>query len=108
LDLTFCKIGDVTAQEFARLNSLESVLLARTGITDIGLAALSSSPKLRKLRVNSTKINGAGIRSISQLQNLECLDLDNTGVDDPAVTYLVGFRNLRELYLSATRITDNG
>lgn len=82
--------------------------LARTQLTDAGLAALQSFVHLRRLDLSRTKISGAGLKSLAPLGKLEHLNLVGTGVDDATLPALASLKSLQKLYVFESKATTNG
>jgi hypothetical protein len=79
--------------------------LARTQITDAGLATLSKWSNLRSLDLTRTKITSAGIPAIVTLKHLEVLNLTETEVDDAGVARLKELPGLKRVWLFGTKAT---
>ncbi len=82
--------------------------LARTKITDKGLAHLSGMTNLTRLHLENTGITDAGLDSIKGLANLEYLNLYGTPVTDAGLAKLAGLKNLKKLFIWQTKATDAG
>ena len=54
--------------------------LAKTRVTDAGLATLAQFPELRRLHLDRTRISDAAITHISRLPKLEYLNLVSTSL----------------------------
>jgi uncharacterized protein (TIGR02996 family) len=77
-------------------------------ITDAACQALAVFGGLVFLDLRSTKVTGAGLRSIARLHRLEHLDLGFLGLDDDAVHALAPLANLRSLSLCLSRAITDG
>ncbi len=109
VDLAFS--GTCTDRELGRagsLSRLEQLSLARSRISDAGLAHLRGLAHLSWLNLCDTKITDAGLVHLEGLTTLEGLDLSFTPVTDAGLAHLKGLKGLTELDLSGTRITDAG
>ncbi len=82
--------------------------LARTKITDKGLAHLSGMSNLTRLHLENTGITDAGLDALKGLANLEYLNLYGTQITDAGLTKLAGLKNLKKLFLWQTKATDAG
>ncbi len=60
---------------------IEEVELARTPVTDAGLASIGRSTALRSLDLSCTKVTGQGVAALAGLPRLEALNLTNSAVD---------------------------
>ena len=90
---------------YLRLLPLEELDLYRTPITDEALAHLGALP-LKRLTLSGTAITGAGLAHLRDTP-LETLLLRDTRVTDAALVHLRGVP-LRQLDLSYTAVTDEG
>ena len=98
----------------AALAKLEKILpyvvdadLARTRITDKGLASLKGAKYLRKLRLDHTAVTAAGLPALAPLASLESLNLVGTKMGDAAVAQLQKFSAVKRLYIHETGLTSN-
>jgi hypothetical protein len=82
--------------------------LARTKVTDKGLAHLTEMKNLSRLHLENTAITDAGLDSLKGLSNLEYLNLYNTGVTDAGLAKLSGLKKLKKIFVWQTKITDAG
>ncbi len=74
-----------TDETLAALAPLSEVIveaeLARTRVTDTGLAALSGWKNLRRLDLTATAVTAQGLAPVVALENLEVLNLTDSAVD---------------------------
>lgn len=105
------------AKEFgdANLKPLEKVGqhilwldLARTQVSDGGLASLGKMNNLTRLHLENTKISDAGLDHVKGLPDLEYLNLYGTGITDKGIAKLSANKNLKKLFLWQTKVTDAG
>lgn len=89
-------------------DKITSVDLARTKITDAGLASLASMKNLTELHLENTGITDAGLDHLKVLASLEYLNLYNTKVTDAGIQKLAGLAKLKALYLWQTGVTKAG
>jgi hypothetical protein len=82
--------------------------LARTGITDKGIATLEKYTLLTRLHLENTSISDAATVHLSKLSNLEYLNLYATQVSDVSVPYLQKIDQLKKIFLWQTKITPQG
>lgn len=82
--------------------------LARTGVTDKGLAHLSGMKNLTRLHLENTPVTDAGLDSLKGLANLEYLNLYGTQVSDAGIAKLSGLKNLKKIFLWQSKVTDAG
>jgi uncharacterized membrane protein len=76
--------------------------LARTSVSDAGLATLGKWPHLRALHLDGTGITGSGLQYLAPLTQLSYLNLSGTKVTRAAVAPLTAMKNLRHLYIFDT------
>lgn len=79
--------------------------LARTKITDAGLASLAACTNLRVLDLTRTAVTSAGLARLAPLQHLESINLTSTTVDDAGVTILRQLPALKKTWLFDTRVS---
>lgn len=96
----------------AALDGLEPTLvwlnLARTKVSDEGLARLAKFPNLRRLNLANTSIGDAGLAHLSGLAQLEYLNLYGTQVGDSGLAQLAALPRLERLYLWQTAVSEAG
>lgn len=103
------KFGD---RELAELTPIAAqvlwVDLARSQITDAGVATLAKLPNLERLHLENTKVTDAGIASLAGLKGLEYLNLYGTKVTDAGIAKLAGSKALKKLFVWQTGVTQAG
>lgn len=82
--------------------------LARTQVTDAGLAHLAAMKNLTRVHLENTKITDAGLDHLKGLANLEYLNLYGTQVTDAGIAKLAGLKNLKKLFVWQTKVTEDG
>lgn len=82
--------------------------LAGTAVTDEGLAALASFPKLTRLHLEKTQVGDEGVAAITNLEHLEYLNLYGTNVTDVGLIHLTKLPNLKKLYLWESQASPKG
>ena len=82
--------------------------LARTQVSDGGLAQLGSMRNVTRLHLENTKISDAALDHVKGLSNLEYLNLYGTGITDTGIAKLASNKKLRKLFLWQTKTTDKG
>ena len=85
-----------------------SLDLARTKVTDAGLAAIAAMKNLRELHLENTTVGDAGLDQLKGLAALEYLNLYGTKVTDAGIQKLAGLGKLKSLYLWQTGVTKGG
>ncbi len=102
------EVTDAGLAHLAGFNELYYVGLGNTQVTDAGLVTLSGLPKLFTLDLPHTAITDTGLEQLSGLNNLVNLDVAHTAVTDAGLETLKGLPNLRSLNLDGTSVTDAG
>lgn len=82
--------------------------LARTKVSDAGLAHLGGLTHLNRLHLEGTAIGDSGVAHLAGLANLEYLNLYGTKVTDAGLVHLAKLGKLKSLYLWQTGVTDAG
>jgi hypothetical protein len=82
--------------------------LARTQVTDKGLAHVAGMPNLTRLHLENTQVGDAGLDAIKGLAQLEYLNLYGTQVTDAGIAKLAGLKNLKKLFVWQSKVTDAG
>ena len=99
---------DADLVQVARLGQLESLNLARSLVTDVGIAHLSELSSLESLDLSQTKIADAGLAHLKGLVSLKRLSLDDTTIGDPGLVHLRHIASLKRLNLDRTQVSDAG
>ena len=89
-------------------DKIASLDLARTKVTDAGLAKLGAMKNLQELHLENTGISDAGLDHLKGLASLEYLNLYNTKVTDAGLAKLAGLGKLKALYLWQSGVTKAG
>jgi len=89
-------------------DSIVSLDLARTQVTDAGLAKVAKMSALKELRLDNTGIGDAGLVHLMGLKNLEYLNVYGSKVTDGGIQKLAGLSNLKALYVWQTGVTKAG
>lgn len=113
LDVNFSGLGDkVGDNELALLAPLAEQVgdlnLARSKVTDSGLAALDGLKNLRRLHLEKTQVGDPGLAHLKNLTSLEYLNLYGTNVTDAGLSQLEGLKKLRNVYLWQSKVTPAG
>ncbi len=80
--------------------------LARTQISDAGLAALATWENLRLLDLTRTAVTSGGLAELAKLTKLETINLTDTAVDDTGLDKLRAAPSLQRLWVFGTKVTD--
>jgi YHS domain-containing protein len=110
LDVNLSLVGqDLKDAQLTSLSGLRKTAvwlnLARTDITDEGLAHLSDLTRLERINLSQTKITDQGLRSLKAITELRVLNLFGTAVTDAGLDSLSSHPHLERLYLWGTKVT---
>lgn len=97
---------DHTCSLLGQVETLTSICLSDSQVTDDGIAELSRLADLRDLAVDGTRVTDLGVSHLATLGKLESLSLANTTVTDGGVRMLQSCKSLTALDLSGTKISD--
>jgi hypothetical protein len=89
-------------------DKVASLDLARTKVTDAGLAKVAAMKNLQELHLENTGIGDAGLDHLKGLASLEYLNLYNTKVTDSGISKLSGLGKLKAIYLWQSGVTKAG
>lgn len=89
-------------------DKISSLDIARSKVTDAGLAKLATMKNLTELHLENTAITDAGLDHLKGLASLEYLNLYNTKVTDAGLPKLAGLAKLKSLYLWQSGVTKGG
>lgn len=89
-------------------DKITSLDLARTKVTDAGLAQLAGMKNLKELHLENTGITDAGLDHLKGLASLEYLNLYNTKITDAGAQKLTELTKLKAVYLWQTGVTAAG
>jgi hypothetical protein len=100
-------------EEFAFLESLESLQLSRFGphgcrLTDDDLIPLEQAVHLQDLGLSGQPITDRGVAHLRNCHRLQKLNLSGTKITDEGLKQLRGFTELKDLRVDRTQITDAG
>lgn len=103
------KFGD---KEIALLAPIATAVvwvdLARSQVTDAGLATISKLTNLERLHLENTKVTDAGIAQLAGLKNLEYLNIYGTKVTDAGIAKLASVKTLKKLFVWQSAVTEKG
>jgi len=103
------KFGD---KELSELSAIAPhvvwIDLARSQVTDAGLASLAKFTNLERLHLENTKVSDAGIASLAGLKSLEYLNLYGTKTTDAGIAKLAADKALKKLFVWQTGVTQAG
>jgi Leucine-rich repeat (LRR) protein len=107
LKLEHRPIGDEEMAAVAEFPDLRRLYLARTRVTDAGLAHLAGL-RLERLSLWHTKITDAGLPVLGRLSSLRALDIHGNPITDDGLAHLSNLNRLQLLNLRQTRVTGTG
>ncbi|MEQ1633854.1 MAG: c-type cytochrome domain-containing protein, partial [Planctomycetota bacterium] len=81
---------------------VHELVLARTQITDAGMATIASMPRLSHFDLRATKIGDAGCKELAALSHLTSLNLYGTKVGDAGIAALSRCTSLENVYVWQT------
>lgn len=109
LTLSHTRIDDEGLRQLAALKGLTALhLVGSDGISDQGVAFLTSLESLETLNLASNRITSQSASTLSRLRNLKYLVLANTQIDDEGFRRLADLKKLTVLELAGAPITDVG
>ena len=109
LTLSHTRIDDEGLRQLAALKGLTGLHLAGSdGISDQGVAFLTSLESLETLNLASARITSQSVPTLTRLKKLKYLVLANTQIDDEGLRRLADLKRLESLDLQGTRIADVG
>ncbi len=100
-------MGDVAAENLAKLKSLERIS-ENLEVTDKGIAALATLPKLQQLTLHGEGVTDASAKSIAGMKSLTWLWLQNCPISDETLAAIGELANLEILFLTKTKVTGDG
>jgi len=89
-------------------DKVASLDLARSKVTDAGLAKVAAMKNLQELHLENTATSDAGLDHLKGLASLEYLNLYNTKVTDAGLAKLAGLSKLKAIYLWQSGVTKAG
>lgn len=109
LDVAKTSITDAGLAVLQFLPQLKALNLQRCNlVTDAGLANLQYVPELERLQLLYTLIGNDGMEHVAKLHKLKVLDLRGSKVSDEGLAKLENHPSLVDIKLRAASITDTG
>jgi len=106
LQFDYCTIPVEAIRRLQRLANLEALSVEGSGLSDVGLAQITTLSQLRQLDISDTNVTATGLRELGKLANLEGLGLANIALDDDVLSTISSLGQLNSLDLSGTSIGD--
>src|SRR5262249_49269889 len=100
--------ADLTPLRGMNLAGLTCLSLARTQMSDVGLAHFKDCKNLTKLELHSTQVSDAGLVHFQDCKALTVLNLGGTKVSDVGLAHFRDCKNLTYLGLNGTQVSDAG
>ena len=88
--------------------NLETLLLARSSVTDGDLLVLETLPNLRKLNLSETQVSDAASTVLAGLKELTQLQLSGTQITDETLAHVSELTELEVLRVDFTEVTNAG
>lgn len=101
-------ITKLSCLESLAKDSIHTLDLSRTGVTDQFLPHITPLTELQVLELAYTAISDEGIATLTKLKNLHTLGLTHAGITNTGLKEIVKLKSLRELWLNGTLIDDEG
>jgi Leucine-rich repeat (LRR) protein len=108
LSLDETKVSDADMVHLSGLKALKYLGLSDTLITDDGLAHLQGLVSLKTISLQRTKITDAGLVHLKNLNSLESIYLENTQITDDGLMILKDLPNLNRISVQKTYVTNEG
>ena len=107
VDLLSSKVTDKGLKELKGFVNLRELGLAFTKVTDEGLKELGGFTKLERLSLDSCPgVTDAGLKELAGLSNLQSLNVSGTKVKGPGFRDLAGLKRLRTIEVGRDKVTD--
>jgi hypothetical protein len=103
-----CSVRDFHLTAIPDDTNVTEFFLARTGITNRGLALLGRLGNIQVLILDHTRINDAGLPALAQLKQLWWLSLIGTEVTDEGIMHLASLPHLTSLATRLTSVSTEG
>jgi internalin A len=101
-------IGDCACELLSQSQSLRSLNLGATKLTDAGVEKLARITTLDELWIGNTSITAQAICSLARLPLLAELSIHNCQIGDEALDYFARLPALHTLWVDDTRFTKSG
>ncbi|MBM4110631.1 MAG: hypothetical protein FJ254_04625 [Phycisphaerae bacterium] len=85
-----------------------SLNLARTNVTDVGVAGLTGFVMLESLRLDSTEVGDAALACVAAMPRLKVLNIHSTKVGDEGLAALASASALERVYAWNSHVTTAG
>lgn len=103
------QFGDEQAKKLVGVSpQLFWLNLARTKVTNAGLAEVAKCAQVTRLHLENTSVSDDGLAHVAKLVNLEYLNLYGTKVSDKGIAHLKKLKKLKKIFLWQTEVTKAG
>lgn len=89
-------------------DSIASLNLARSAVSDVGFSALPPMAELARLRLDETTLGDASMEPLRSCSKLRSVNLVGTRVTDAGLERLLDAPALREVYVWGSQVTAHG
>jgi hypothetical protein len=97
-------LSDQGIAQLSTLSALTTLNLEQTALGDAGLAVLALLPSLRSLRMARTQITDEGLRALRRHPSLEQLDIGSNPITDAGIEHLTTMPSLKSVIAYSTKI----
>ncbi|QDU95078.1 DUF1570 domain-containing protein [Lignipirellula cremea] len=108
LSLGHTDVTDAGLAAIGRLRQLDWLDLAVCQVTDESAPVLGKLTELTQLNLEGTAVTDRTLPALGRLRKLQILDLSGTKITDAGLSELAGLSLLEELWLTGTPVTDAG
>lgn len=105
INVTPGRFRGTSLDELASLSQLRHLDVARTAVTDQGLAAIASLSNLESLNLTGDSITDVGLKHLASLTRLRWITLSGTSISDAGLRQLESLPRLESVYYDSTKIT---
>lgn len=103
------QFGDEQVKKLVEVSSqLLWLNLARTKVTNAGLAEVAKCTQVTRLHLENTSVSDEGLAHVANLVNLKYLNLYGTKVSDKGISHLKNLKKLEKIFLWQTEVTKAG
>ena len=109
INLIKCNVTDATLANILPLNSVQSLLLSETKISDKSIAVINQFKNLLYLNIPGINLSGRGLSQLSDQLKLRTLHINNNlRLNDEDIKYVVQYPQLTNVSIAQTSITGRG
>ncbi|MCA9013769.1 MAG: hypothetical protein KDA77_00430 [Planctomycetaceae bacterium] len=109
IDLIKCDVTDATLPNILPLNSVQSLLLSETKISNKSIAVINQLKNLLHLNIPGINLSGQGLAQLSDQLKLRSLHINNNlRLNDEDIKYVVQYPQLTNVSIAQTSVTGRG